>query len=294
METVKLKPIVTLAQSRRAPVPTQFVKADGIEIAYRVMGEAAPGTPPLVFCNRFRGTMDEWDPAFLEALAPSRQLILFDYPGVASSTGSTPPDAEGIARATAAFIRALGLEHVDLIAFSMGGYVVQVLALLEPELVRRCILCGASCFGGPGSRPPESIFFETATKPEWDAEDKVILFYADAPDSRRRGMAAEGRIEAQLRTGGEPKVTDESWHRLLAAIETAAKPDNAWHSRMKEIEQPFLIIGGDCDPCYPLENQVLLYRGIPNSRLAILPMSGHAPQHQFPLSCADFVHDFLG
>ncbi len=279
--------------SLRAPVPNQFVEAEGVRFAYRVMGEAAPGTVPLVFCNRFRGTMDEWDPEFLERLALSRQLILVDYEGVSSTTGEVPTTPAGIAKSTAAFIKALGLEQVDLLAFSMGGYVVQVLALTEPDLIRRCVLCGASCFAGEGSKPPEDIFFSTATKPDWDWEDKVILFYAESSDSRARGRLAEGRIEAQLRLGAEPKVPEPAWRNLLAAIEDAASPSNEWFARMPEIQQPFLIINGDRDPCYPLENQVVLYKHIPNSRLAILPMAGHAPQHQFPECCSLFINDFL-
>lgn len=294
MTTLDTSTILSSAASLRAPVPTQHIDVAGVRFAYRVMGSSETGAPPLVFCNRFRGTMDEWDPAFLEALAPHRQLILFDYEGVSSTSGATPPDAEGLARSAAAFMRALGLKQVDLLAFSMGGYVTQILALTEPDLVRRCVLCGASCFAGPGSKPPEDIFFETATKPEWGDEDKNILFYADSADSRARGVLAEGRIEAQLMLGKEPKVTEESWGNLLAAIERAASSDNGWYGRMGEIQQPFLVIGGDRDPCYPLENQVVLYHGIPNARLAILPMSGHAPQHQFPDCCATFIEDFLG
>lgn len=279
--------------SLRAPAPTRSLDVDGVRFAYRVMGRPDLASPPLVFCNRFRGTMDEWDPKFLEALASTRQLILFDYQGISSTGGDATPTADGMAASTAKFLRALGLQQVDLFAFSMGGYVVQILALTEPDLIRRCVLCGASCFGGEGARPPEDIFFATATKESWDHEDKVILFYADAPDARRRGALAEGRIEAQLRLGQEPKVPSAAWSQMVAAIEHAADAKNVWFERMKDISQPVLIINGDRDPCYPLENQVVLYRNIPNSRLAILPMAGHAPQHQFPEACASFLEDFL-
>lgn len=279
--------------SWRAPAETQFVEAGGVRFAFRVMGSTMATEVPLVFCNRFRGTMDEWDPEFLERLSAHRPLVLFDYEGVSSTGGEVPTTPEALAASTAQFIRALGLERVDLLAFSMGGYVVQILALTEAELVRKCVLCGTGCFGGEGAVPPEDIFFKTATKPSWDWEDKVVLFYADANSARNRGARAEDRIASQLRVGKEPTVPEAAWQNLVAVIQSAASMDNQWYGRMGKIRQPVLVINGDRDPCYPLENQVLLYKQIPNSRLAVLPMAGHAPQHQFPECCASMIEDFL-
>lgn len=275
----------------RAPTPTQFVEANGIRTAYRTLGPQ--DGIPLVFCQRFRGTMDEWDPAFLEALAPDRQLILFDNIGISSTDGDVPIDVADQAKHAAAFIHALGHDKVDVLGFSMGGYVCQALAIQEPELVRKIVLCGSSCPGSAETQAPEPVFFETATKPEWDFEDKVILFYADSPDSRARGRLAEDRIENQLRVGGEPLVPEKQWRNLEAIIGSFSAPDSPWFPRLKEITQETLIMNGDRDPCYPLANQLLLHREIPNSRLAIIPMAGHAPQHQFPTETAAMIDDFL-
>lgn len=275
----------------RAPAETNYVEAGGIRFAYRMMG--APTGVPLVFCQRFRGTMDEWDPAFLETLAPHRRLILFDNIGISSSSGAVPTHVEEQAAHAANFIQALGLDEVDLIGFSMGGYVCQVLALTEPDLVRKVILCGSSCPGSPETEPPEKIFFDTAIKPTWSFEDKVILFYANAPDSRARGRLAEDRIEAQMRVGQEPKVPEDGWRNLYEIIKNFTVEDGPWFARLQEIRQPVLIMNGDRDPCYPLKNQLLLFEHIPDARLAILPMAGHGPQHQFPECTAAMIDDFL-
>jgi pimeloyl-ACP methyl ester carboxylesterase len=53
--------------------------------AYRDFG-VANSTPPLVLLTRFRGTMDHWDPAFLDILASERRVILFDNAGVSHNT----------------------------------------------------------------------------------------------------------------------------------------------------------------------------------------------------------------
>ncbi len=275
----------------RAPAPTQFIEAAGITFAYRVMG--APGGIPLLFCQRFRGTMDEWDPAFLEALAPDRQLVIFDNVGISSTSGTVPTEAKDQGDYAAAFITAMGFEQVDVLGFSMGGYVCQMLAINHPELIRKVVLVGSSCPGSAETEPPEDIFFKTATSTPWSFEDKVILFYADSPDARSRGRLAEDRIEAQQRVGKEPLVPEHQWRNLEAIIGNYSADDSPWFARLKDIQHETLIMNGDRDPCYPLQNQLLLHREIPNSRLAILPMAGHGPQHQFPLECATMIEDFL-
>lgn len=280
-------------ESYRAPGKNQFAEINGLQFAYRVMGHIQPGTVPLFFCNRFRGTMDEWDPNFIEALAKQRQLVIFDYEGVSSSSGKVPTTPEDMGKSTAAFMKSFGFSQVDLLGFSMGGYVVQILALTEPEFVRKCILCGAGCFGGPDVVPPEDVFFETAVKPSWTFEDKMTLFYGDSTDARERALSAEGRIESQLRLGKEPNVPKEAWQNMVAAIQAAASPDNQWFERMREIKQPFLVMNGDRDKCFPIENQMTLFKNIPNCRLAILPMAGHAAHHQFPECCSLMINDFL-
>lgn len=64
---------------------TRFVEADGVRYAHRVHG---PETrTPLVLSQRFRGTMDDWDPAFIDALAETRPVVVFDGAGMSSSSG---------------------------------------------------------------------------------------------------------------------------------------------------------------------------------------------------------------
>lgn len=276
----------------RAPAQTQFVEANDIRFAYRKMGPT--NGVPLLLCNRFRGTMDEWDPLFLEALAPDRPLVLFDNAGVSSSSGEVPETVEKLADYTASFLRALEIEQTDVLGFSMGSYVCQVLALEHPELVRKLVFCGGSCPGSTQTEPPKPIFFETAIKRDWNFEDKVILFYADDPVSRRRGRQAEDRIEQQLRVGGEPKVSEEGSDRLYACIKNYTVQDSPWFDRLKEISQPTLVMNGDRDPCYPLHNQILMYEEIPNAQLCIYPMAGHGPQHQYPVFSATLINEFLG
>jgi pimeloyl-ACP methyl ester carboxylesterase len=125
---------------------TKFAEADGVHYAYRRFG--GPSDAPLVFCHRFRGTMDDWDPATINGFARERDVILFDNAGVGLSTGVVPNNARGMADHLIAFLGALGVLEVDLLGFSMGGYVAQFAVLKSPHLFRRIILAGTGPGGG--------------------------------------------------------------------------------------------------------------------------------------------------
>ncbi len=128
--------------------PTQFVEANGIRFAYRHFGGA--GGVPLVFNQHFTGTMDNWDPAVTDGLAEDRPVILFDNAGISSSSGDVPTTAQGMGANAIAFIKALGLKEVDVLGFSLGGFVAQEIALQAPDLVRRLVLVGTGPRGGVG------------------------------------------------------------------------------------------------------------------------------------------------
>jgi pimeloyl-ACP methyl ester carboxylesterase len=116
-------------------VPTRFVENDGIRFAYRRLGEESG--VPLLFFQHFRGGMDHWDPAVTDGFAQDRPVVLFDNAGVAGTSGETPNSIEAMADHAAAFVGALGLSQVDVLGFSIGGYVSQTLALRHRTLVRR-------------------------------------------------------------------------------------------------------------------------------------------------------------
>src|ERR1700758_3942957 len=107
--------------------PTQFVEANGIRFAYRRFGKAAG--VPIVMNIHFRGTMDHWDPAVTDGLAQDREVILFDNAGIGASSGATPNTIPAMATDAIAFIKALGLNQVDILGYSIGGKVAQEIAV---------------------------------------------------------------------------------------------------------------------------------------------------------------------
>ena len=116
---------------------TQVVEAAGVDFAYRRFGR--PAELPLVMLQHFRGNLDNWDPALTDGLAAEREVILVDYAGLGSSTGEASSTVAETARQMIAFITALGLDEIDLLGFSIGGFVAQEIALLRPTLVSQRI-----------------------------------------------------------------------------------------------------------------------------------------------------------
>ena len=108
-----------------SPAPVEYTAshnrvlsaANGIDYAYRDLGE---GATPLVLLQHFRGNLDNWDPALIDALASDRRVVTFDNAGVGGSTGTTPSTITQMASDAIAFLEAMDLDQVDLLGFSIG------------------------------------------------------------------------------------------------------------------------------------------------------------------------------
>src|SRR4051795_7749670 len=125
--------------------PTQTINAGGVEFAYRQLG---PSTGvPVVFLTHLAAVLDNWDPRVVDGIAARHRVITFDNRGVGASSGATPKTIEEMAGDAVTFIRALGLDQVDLFGFSMGGMLAQVIAQQQPQLVRKMIIAGTGPAG---------------------------------------------------------------------------------------------------------------------------------------------------
>jgi len=117
--------------------------ANGVDYAYRDTGGGEGGVP-LVLLQHFRGNLDGWDPALIDALASNRRVVTFDNAGVGGSSGTTPGTIEQMARDAIAFIAAMEFGQADLLGFSIGSFVAQQIALIRPAIVRRLILASSA------------------------------------------------------------------------------------------------------------------------------------------------------
>jgi pimeloyl-ACP methyl ester carboxylesterase len=135
--------------------PNRSVDVAGDTFVYRRFGTTETNRPPLLCLQHFRGNLDSWDPGLVDRIAAGSELILFANRGVGSSTGVVPDNVSDMARDTLLFVDALALKQIDLLGFSLGGYVAQEIALLRPRLMRRMSSParppreGRTCTAGP-------------------------------------------------------------------------------------------------------------------------------------------------
>lgn len=256
--------------------PTQFVEADGVRYAYRRFG-AETGTPFLFF-QHFRGGTDNWDPLVTDGLAAGRPVILFNYAGVASSTGENATTVDGMADGGAAFVKALVLSQVDVLGFSIGGFVAQSLALRYPGLVGKLVLVGT----GPrnGETNPDPKVFQVAGNPMPTEDDFLYLFFSPSEASQAAGRAFWARRHE--RQDGDPPSSIDTLKAQAAAIGEWVEPRGERYAYLKEIRQPTLIVNGRNDIMVPTINSFTLQQHIPNAQLILYPDSGHGSQFQYP------------
>jgi pimeloyl-ACP methyl ester carboxylesterase len=268
------------------------VEVDGVSLVHRRFGNAETAAPPLLCLQHFRGNLENWDPALVDRLSEDREVILLDNRGVAGSSGVVPDNVPDMTRDVVRFIDALGLDQVDVLGFSLGGYVAQELALLRPRNVRRLVLAGTAPEGAPKIHRWSDDVYALATPDEFSAEQFISLFFSGSEESRAKGMEYLGRISA--RTDARDEATDlVTRDAQLTAITRWGIPDRSKLSRLAALTQPTLVANGDNDTMMYSENSYLLAEHLPNAQLRIYPDSGHGFLDQYPRLFADHVKAFL-
>jgi len=266
--------------------------ANGIDYAYRDTGPAANGDVPLVLFQHFRGNLDNWDPALIDALASARRVITFDNAGVGGSTGTTPTTVQQMARDAIAFIAAIDLGQVDLLGFSIGSFVAQHVALTRPAIARKVVLASAAPQGAAGMHGWAPDVIGAIGQPETKPEEYLDVFFAPSSSSRQAGQQALKRMYA--RTTDRDKAT--TWATREAqydAVCTWGIPDHSALQRVAAISQPVFIANGDSDPMILPHYSYLLAGLIPQARLKIYPDAAHGFLFQHHAVFAADVEEFL-
>lgn len=269
--------------------PTQFVEANGVRYAYRRFG-AEHGTP-LVFLQHFRGGMDNWDPLVTDGLAEGRPVILVNYAGVASSTGENVTTIDGMADGIATFVKALGLPEVDVLGFSIGGFVAQSLAHRYGDLVRKLVLVGTGPREPDSSPEPNPKVMQVAGNSEPALEDFLFLFFSPSDASQAAGRAFWKRRTE--RPDADPPSSIDTLKAQAAAIGEWVTPRGERFAYLSEIGQPTLVVNGSNDIMVPTVNSFILQQHLPNAQLILYPDSGHGAQFQYPDIFVAHTRQFL-
>jgi pimeloyl-ACP methyl ester carboxylesterase len=268
---------------------TRSIEAAGVDFAYRRFG--SPAELPLVMLQHFRGNLDNWDPALTDALAAEREVLLVDYPGVGSSTGEPSHTIASTARQMIAFADALGLAEIDLLGFSIGGFVAQEIALVRPTLVRRLVLAATGPKGAPGMHGWRDDI-AAAARGESKPENLLYIMFAHTDASQAKGMEFLGRF-MERQEGRDAPTSDATRDAQYDAIVEWGIPDHAALQRLTGIESPTLVIQGEGDLMIPTKLSHLMAGLIPDARIRIYPDAAHGFLFQYPTEVAAEVNAFL-
>lgn len=275
-----------------ATTPTRFVEINGDKFAYRRWGNTVTDQPPLFFLQHFRGGMDHWDPLMTDGLAAGREVILFNGRGVASSSGTPRTRIEHMADDAAAVIRALGLQKVDVLGFSLGGFQAQDLTRRHPELVRKLMLLGTGPRGGNPDSAPGVL--EAAPRPIPTINDFLFLFFGRSEAAKQAGWDFWERRH-QRQDQDPPSSAAVIQAQIEANMYYLPKLDaRDPFAHLRDIKQPTFILNGVDDVMIPSINSWHMAQNIPNAQLFIYPDAGHAAQFQFPERFLKHAIQFLG
>ena len=189
--------------------PTMGVDVGGTRFAYREFG---PSTGvPVVFLHHFTAVIDDWDPRVIDGIASERRVITFDNRGVGGTEGRTPTTVSAMADDAIAFIRALGLEQVDLMGFSLGGFIAQAIVTKQPTLVRRIILAGTGPAGGDGvGKLSRRLLGDTMHGLLTRNDPKPYLFFTRTANGKAAATAYMDRLAGTLPRPREAHLASRS------------------------------------------------------------------------------------
>jgi pimeloyl-ACP methyl ester carboxylesterase len=277
--------------------PTRYADAvarrlgaeSGIEYAYRDLGES---DVPLVLLQHFRGNLDNWDPALIDALATDRRVVAFDNVGVGATTGATPNTIEAMAHGAIAFLEAMGFPRVDLLGFSIGSFVAQEMALIRPDLLRRLVLASSAPQGATGMHGWAPDVIGAVGKPETNPQGYLEVFFAPSDTSRKAGRQAAGRIFGRT-TDRDAPTTWQTRQAQYDAVCAWGIPNHSLLQRVAAIDLPVFVANGDSDRMILPRYSYLLAGLLPDARLTIYPDSAHGFLFQHHERFAADVNSFL-
>jgi pimeloyl-ACP methyl ester carboxylesterase len=271
-----------------AKAPARTISAGGVTFAYRELGPKCG--IPVVFFVHLAATLDNWDPRIVDPIAKDHHVITFDQGGVGASTGKVPDSIEAMADDAYTFIRALGLDKIDIFSFSLGGMIAQALVLEHPELVRKLVLTGTGPAGGKDiDKVAGTTYYDILRAALTRSDAKEFLFFNRNATGKAAAKAYIKRLQERTVNRDAP-IKVKAFQKQLSAIKKWGRSAPA---DLSKIAQPTLIANGDNDRMVPSVVSEDLHRRITGSELIIYPDSGHGGIFQFHDRFALVAVEFL-
>jgi pimeloyl-ACP methyl ester carboxylesterase len=272
-----------------AQAPARTVTAGGVTYSYRELGPESG--IPVIFFVHLAATLDNWDPRIIDPIAKNRHVIAFDNRGVGASAGQVPDTVEAMADDAYMFIKALGLNEIDIFSFSLGGFVAQALVVKHPDLVRKLVLTGTGPKGGKDiDKVAGTTYFDMLRAALTRSDPKEFLFFNRNATGKPAARAFVNRLKERTVDRDAP-IKVKAFRTQLKAIKRWGRgtPDD-----LSKVTQPTLVANGDNDRMVPSNLSEDLHRRIEGSELIIYPDSGHGGIFQFHDKFAPIAVEFLG
>src|SRR6202022_2127062 len=213
--------------------------------------------------------------------------------GISSSSGEVPTTFKKMGAKWVAFIKALRLTKVDVLGFSIGGFVAQEIALQAPDLVRRLVVVGTGPRSGEGmaTLTPEAQEIFGAT---YDEPDHLWLRVHFTPSEKSQAAGREFLKRFRLRRENrDPEVNGTVAPAQLEAIGKWGAPQEKPFEYLNSIRQPTLVVNGGKDVIIYSVNSFILQQQLPNAQLILYPDANHGSQYQYPELFVRHVSMFL-
>jgi pimeloyl-ACP methyl ester carboxylesterase len=269
-------PVTTAQKQTYADAPTKVVgAANGFDYAYRDVGT---GTLPLVLLQHFRGNLDNWDPALIDALASDSRVVAFDNVGVGGTNGTTPNTVEQMAADAISFLDAMEFHRVDVLGFSIGSFVAQDIAS-APK-------------GATGMHGWVPWVIDAVGNPQLDPSGYLKVFFGKSASSQQGGQEALQHMFTKASGFDQPT----SWQTRQAQYDAVcawSAPNHALLQQLSAITQPVFIANGESDPMILPQFSYLLAGLIPGAKVKIYPDSAHGFLFQHHAEFAADVEQFL-
>ncbi|MFL5826471.1 MAG: alpha/beta fold hydrolase [Thermoleophilaceae bacterium] len=244
---------------------TKTVKAGKIRIGYREFGKGSP----VVFVMGLFGTMDVWDPEFLDPLAKHHRVIVFDNRGIGRSTDTSASfTIHDMGEDTAHLIKALKLDKPGLVGWSMGGFIAQDVAINHPKLISRLVL-NSTGPQAPRFVAPSAEIIGKLFGPMPSQADILATLFPPAQEAQLQGWI--GRFTKRQPLEAVPPATAKKQTLAVAGWAGGTGTDDP-----KRIKVPTLVGAGLDDTLIPPQNARVLAKRIPHAKLKLFRDASHA------------------